>query len=363
MDSDRLFIKKPWKHYRRRYSSRETQLGAFVLFLLLSLAAWVVWMGTNPDPELFTAAPGQANRSPKVADRGPIPPDLAPDDFTESSFSRFGPDDLYEKINGRESYYKSFGFEQLYFVGIRHDSDPTLTVDVEIYDQGTPENALGAFSGELAEGSEVVMEQGMMHALRRNAFVMVRGPYYVRAIGSLEGEPVAPVFASVKAGMSRLEAAPLPWAYDIFVGSLGVAPQEVRYLPQAAFSFDFATEVYAGLMDDQETEAFVRFAPDSAAVLAERFNAGFEEYGSPISEGWVQDRYLGRVSGARARDEFVVGVRNAASASAGEEILGRVSEALDGLSPRRREELRSLPSSGTAEQPAPSTSEDDGPSY
>jgi hypothetical protein len=343
VDDERIFNPKPWRHYRRRYSVREVQVGAGVWVVLIVVTLWVVWMGRHPDPELFETAPGQANRSPAVVDRGPIPERLAPDGWREASLSRFGPDNLYEKINGREGYYKSFGFRELFFVALQLTEDPRLTVDLEIYDQGNPANALGAFAGELADDTSVSMDDGSMTALRRNAFSMVRGRFLIRAIGSEEGERVAPVFQRVAQRFRTLEAEPLPWAYDVLVQGFGASPRAIQYLPQDAFSFEFATHVYVARLDDEETEVFVRFTPEPDGWV-QKFLAGLTQYGTPVAGGWVEDRYLQRVSGARSVDSFVVGVRNAASVAAAEALIERLGASLKALSPERRSVIVNQPS-------------------
>ncbi len=111
---------------------------------------------------------------------GVLPKPLAPEGWSEGSISRFGPDNLYEKINGREGLYKGFGFRELTFASLAADDDPTLAIDIELYDLGEPINAVGCYAAERQPDAETELtEVGLQH-VARNGLFMTRGKYYVR---------------------------------------------------------------------------------------------------------------------------------------------------------------------------------------
>ena len=341
-NEDRILVRDGRRHHRRRYSRMEFRLGLGLLAALGILLAWVAWRGAHPDPALFSApVDGDAGAGPGVAavtaDRGPLPADLVTPGWTETGAATFGPDNLYEKIDGREDFYKSFGFRRLWFISLQADDAAERAVDVEAYDLGEGANALGALSAEKPEGAAVEAGDAGLVVLDRNALYVARGPYYVRAIGSEESPPVRALLEHVRA---RLEAAlpgeALPWAWALFVGRLGMDPGAISFTAENAFSFGFAKDVWSARRSD-ETELFVvATAGDAAATdLAGQFTAGFTEYGDAAgtSNGvsWAADRYLKTVSGAKSTGRWVIGVYGAPDLATAEAQLARISEAVRGL--------------------------------
>src|SRR5256885_4805609 len=246
-EEDRLFVRDGWRHYRRRYSLAEVRWGLACLAALVLIAGWVAWKGAHPvDPLLFAdgaallkSAPAARAATPTAAvpsptapaaatDRGPLPPGLAGAGWREGKIAQFDPENLYVKIDGRADFFKGFGFRHLWSVLLVSEQDPATTVDVEMYDLARPANALGAYGGERAPDAKPnVEERGLWH-LARNALYMARGPYYLRVIGSDETPAMT---AKLQALAATLNAAipgePLPWAYGLFVGQLGLDPGRV----------------------------------------------------------------------------------------------------------------------------------------
>jgi len=188
--------------------------------------AWIAWKGRHPDPSLFMLETDLAQAGvAAAADRGPVPAPLAAPGWTEGDVSLFDSDNLYEKIDGREGYYKSFGFERLYFVSIVSTEDSQAAVDIELYDLGNAANAVGAYSGERSPGvSTAASESGLTH-IERNAMYLTRGRFYLRAIGSEESPRVRTQLERLQGIFgSELPGEPLPWGYALFVGRMGVDP-------------------------------------------------------------------------------------------------------------------------------------------
>jgi hypothetical protein len=324
---DRVFVEKGRKHYRRRYSLTEVKVGAAIVAVLIVILLWVVWKGRHPDPELFKDAPSLVNRAPKTLDRGPIPAGLAPAGWTEGPIAVFGPDNLYEKIDGREGYYKSFGFVRLHFVAL---TSGERAIDLELYDLGTVANAIGAFSGEVSAPAAIV--DGGLVATDRNATYVARGRHYARAIGSDEEEPTRSALEHVASALRALPTEALPRSFGVFT-RLGVGPGKISFVTENAFSFGFASNVHVGLMPDGETEVFLIELADEgeAAGMAAKLTAGFLEYGekaaAPGGVTWVKDRYLSRVSGVAVDEGIVLGVRGAAGLEEGAKLLSALREA------------------------------------
>ena len=367
---DRLFVRKGRRHYRRSYSSTEWRIGIAICLGLLGLLTWVAWKGAHPAPDLFrTEVPlldskaqpidgsdggalvgvgsrssaedatggesGGRSRPDGAVDRGPVPQGIAGSGWTEGPISQFGYDNVYEKIDGREGFYKSFGFQELHFVSMTKDDDPSSIVDLELFDLGDGANALGAYAGERSPDiSPDVTETGMAH-IDRNALFLTQGRFYARAIGSDETPAIRSQLEYLRGVLeSGLEGEALPWGYGLFVGALGFGSERVSYLPENAFSFGFATNVYAGLLEDEETELFVtvRDTSEDAASLARQFRDGFAGYGSQVAESggvaWIEDRFIQTIAGATSSGPWVIGVRGAPDLETAERGIERLRQAV-----------------------------------
>jgi hypothetical protein len=340
---DRLLVRDGRRSYRKSYSLTEVRLGLLVLVGLALVAAWVVWRGAHPDPALFEIPEELLEGEMPSADRGPLPNRLAAPGWTAGALVQFDTDNLYEKINGREDYYKAFGFQKLYFLSLVHEADAATTVDIELFDLGEAANALGAYSGERPpEVSPEVGESGMSH-LAQNALFLTRGRYYLRAIGADVNDVVRAQLTHLREVFETgLDGEPLPWAYALFVGELDLDPSRVSYMRENAFSFGFASNVYAATLQDDQTEIFVvaLFGEDAAPKLAQRFTAGFLEYGSVVENApqgsgvqWIRDRYLEGISGATSVGSWVTGVRSAPDVETAAAALQSLQDGVQALPP------------------------------
>jgi hypothetical protein len=357
-NGDRLFVRDGFRHYRRRYSLTEVRWGLACLGALLLITWWVVWKGRHPaDPNLFsdgtallksgttpvvsTPVPAPVPAAAPAADRGPLPRSLAGAGWREDKVSQFDPENLYVKIDGRADYFKAFGFKRLYSLLLVSEKDPATTIDVEMYDLGRAANALGAYGGERAPDVKPHVDPHGLSHIARNALYMARGNYYLRVIGSDE----TPVIQDKLAGLSDALASaiagePLPWAYGLFVGELGIDPGLVSYFVVNAFSFSFAPDVWTarprGKNDDLELFAAVRTNAADARRLATALHKGFLGFGVAAGKARIggkdvpllKDQLLGAFTAVTTTDRWVLGARGAASREMLIGELGRLDRAL-----------------------------------
>jgi hypothetical protein len=297
---DRLFVKDGFRHYRRTYSVTEVRWGLVTGGVLVLIAVYVAWRAAHPlDPNLFSdgatllkaagprgeltvalgsAAPPvagpamtkatpaenggaeaaaniQAPAAPSAnSDRGPLPKQLAGAGWREDKVSQFDAENLYVKIDGRADYFRTFGFKRLWNVLLVNEKDAAVTVDVEMYDMGSGPNALGAYGGERAPTVKPTVTESGLHHLDRNALYLARAPFYIRVIGSDETPVITSKLSELAdALIAAVKGEPLPWAYGVFIGQMGVDPGKIAYFPDNAFSQAFAHDVWTirpGAKDD-----------------------------------------------------------------------------------------------------------------
>lgn len=369
----RVLNPRPYRVFRKRYSTAEAKAGAVVLVLLAAIAAWTARRGARPDPALFAdpallakggpaakAEPGPKSEAPpaaapspaKAADRGSLPLPIAAPGWSEGPVTRFDAENLYVKIDGRADFFLARGFRSMTFVTL---SGPAgAAVDVELYDLGAPESALGAFAAERPPGTKATNAGGTSWYVARNALFLARGGSYARAIGSDESPAVlAQLEALRKAFEGTIAAGERPWNVALFGDALGLPPDRVEYAAENAFSFGFARNVSSATLDDGETEAFVLPAGDEAKAraLAAKFEEGFLSYGDK-AEGpggaWVKDRYVGTFARAVAAGTMVVGVRGAPDPARANEALEKLARAVRALPPGVARKAAAGPPAGRA---------------
>jgi hypothetical protein len=332
---DRLFTDSPWRHYRRRYSVTEFRIGLGIVGILAAIAVWILVRGQHPDPEIYGEGRSLVKRGARAMERGALPAGLAPKGWKEASASVFGKDNVYEKINGREGFYKSYGFESLAFVTIVDEEDNTRTVDVELFDLGNATNALGCFAGEAPKGQKTMLQNGVLSRRDRNAHYLAKGSFYARSIGSEESPKVTRVLDHLQVVLSAgLEGSDVPWSYALFMGPLGISPSAISYRRENAFSFAFADDVHIARLPDSEAEYFVsaRKSATQATKMRGHYIKGFATIGEVVEDkadgGWVKDRYLGQFSGAGTIGRVVVGIRGAEDLARGKKALEALRAAL-----------------------------------
>jgi len=348
----RILNPRPFRVFRKSYRVNEAKAGAAVLALLCLVAAWVAWRGAHPDPSLF-ADPASAAKTgvaigvstrgnsstfvAKLTDRGSLPASLAASGWSEGAVSRFDAGNLYVKINGRADFFLSRGFRSLAFVTL---SGPAgAVVDVEAYDLGSTENALGAFSAEKPPETKSVSTGGTSWYVARNALLLARGSSYLRAIGSDESPAILAQLEALRTAFEGgIAAGEKPWTVALFGDALGLPPDRLHYTAENAFSFGFAKNVTSVTLDDGETELFVLPAGDAteSTTLSERFEKGFLSYGEKaeaVGARWVKDRYLSTFARTLVVGTMVIGVRGAPDPAKAAEALAKLEKAVRALPP------------------------------
>ncbi|MEO1171410.1 MAG: DUF6599 family protein [Myxococcota bacterium] len=345
------------RSFRKTYNVQEVKWGAVVVTGLLVLLAWIIWMGAHPDPELFSQGPDLLVSSGSPAERGVLPKPLAPAGFKEASVSRFGPENLYEKINGREGFYKGFGFQSLTFASLVAAENPGMAIDIELYDLGEPLNAVGCYAAERQPDAKTTVEENGLYHLARNGLFITRGRYYARAIAPDETRASLDALAALQTTLSTLPGEPLPWGYSVLSRDPKVDLGTVEAFQADAFSFAFARNVFTAQIGAGETRIFI-----SPVGSADEYQAAFAELGEVVQGDipWSEDPYLKELSGARDVDSWVVGVRSAPDVATANAALSQVTALVQGLPADLITRAQGEPEAPGDVEPA---AEDDEPSF
>jgi len=321
------------RRYLRQQAGRtERVLGLLILLLTGGIvAAYIVQSLTHTDylfvasiPESKEAAPsaGDSARAPADASVANPFPDCGVAGWKKpAAASRYTPDNVHEKIDGRADLYLQFQMASLTFGVYMQERDEAKSIDVYWYDMGTPQNALGIFRAEQPEDAES-LPIGRTGYVGGGAAFFIKGASYVQVLPA--GEEADDAQAAME--IARRIAAGIEgdsedrWADDV-LPSEGRVKDSLEYLAKDAFELDFLGDVYAAEYetDDGELTLFVHRAADEAeaGALYDRYGAFFQEFGriawraadasKRIVAGEVSDvydvvfvkgRYVGGVAGA-----------------------------------------------------------------
>ena len=335
-DRDRLLVQDGFKHFRRTYSLAEVRWGFAVFLVLVAIATWVWWRGKTPPADLYSNGPLAGGKSPpQETQRGPVPADLAPSGWSDQGVSSFNKDNLYEKINGRADFFLSKGFVALYASTLTGDAD--RVIDLELYDMGSPQGAVAAFSAEQPDGANVSDEQGAQYYRSRNALFLIKGQHYARAIGSAEHETMASALEHVRSRlMTSLEGARRSWSSVLFVDGLGIAPSEISYLASNAFSVEGLGGVWVAKGEgDLEMFVVATSSGDAAAAKVVQIVEGLSQYGTKrgADDGttFIVDEFLSTYSTVAATDHVAIGIRSAADQKTARAALAKLDAAVRAL--------------------------------
>lgn len=194
--------------------------------------------GEPPAEKEQTVSPKQAGVTPEAVFQGPgtlLPKSVA--DFALAADPRyFGPDNLYDLINGGAEIYRDYGLVQMVTADYRDPARETISVTLEIYDQGSFLGALGRMARFLAEridpkdaGKGLPAELEQQGIFSGMDIIFYKNKYLVH-LTLLDESPSATPESMEKAGMEILPK---------FVNAVGEKipqspdlPQELRAFPE-----------------------------------------------------------------------------------------------------------------------------------
>jgi len=258
---------------------------------------------------------------------------------------RFGPDTLYEKINGRADLYLTSGFASLATQRFSPDEAAGAWVEVFVYDMATPANAFSVFSMQRREGAR--SDDVLPNAYRtENALFMTHGNFYLEFIGTDASPGLQQAMGDLArlfvASRSDAGAGPAPGA-DLFPMA-GFTPDSLQLIAANAFGFEQLDQVYTAeyVIDATPLTAFVspRPTPEAASALALEYRQTLVSYGavlleaSPPVAGAGVLQFFDTYEIVFSQGRYLAGVHEAGSLEAAAELARRLAGHLQGAEPK-----------------------------
>ncbi len=277
----------------RAVGPTEHYVGIGILALTMLLCTWVLVRGLAPkgvlwgayDASLFTAPvvaapagpPPAAAPTAKQAVAGPAKEAKAPaggtagerflpvagDDWTAGKVETFNAEKLYEKIDGRAEAYLAYGCVGLETMSF---TKAGKSVDVYIYDMGTPLQAFGMFGIERnAEAKAAALgEDGYDSG---GSLYYWQGRYYAQVLSGSGDAAEATLAAKVAKALSGK----LPKGKSEIPGrkwfpTEGLVANSIAYVRQQALGQEWLGDVYTAryTVKDKTVEAFLSRRKDEA---------------------------------------------------------------------------------------------------
>jgi hypothetical protein len=197
-------------------------------------------------------------------------------------------DNLYEKIDGREPMFRSFGFVELRF-GQYLDTRNKQAYDVYLYDMAEPNNAMGVY-GKERSNAQASAGVGRDSYLSGASVYFWKGKYYVNVLGPAEASETAVGTAKkIAAAIDKTiaDTSSTFWAEDVLPKEERVA-DSFKYIASGALSYDFLKRVYQAEYKSGEKgyKLFVKKAADAKAAhdLFMQLADASKKYGDEIEQ-------------------------------------------------------------------------------
>jgi hypothetical protein len=272
----------------------------------------------------------------------PILPDEI-DSLGLSVLRTFGPEDLYEYINGQAPHYIQFGFRAV-LVG-EYASDPAAlpSVVVDLYDMELRRNAYGLFMESFPPEEEMI-DLGNAGFVSGSVAVFWKGPFYVRVMGLGGADPEARVERAAALVADRIEDESAELVEFSLFPRDDLLADTLSFIKTAAFGLAHLRETFVATYDSDEgpyrlffcelegAEATLELLEAHAEFLRSREGLDIARIGGEESLVSGEDRYIGPTL-LLAKGRFVAGSARLADREAArmrvDELLERVIRGLD----------------------------------
>ncbi len=199
----------------------------------------------------------------------------------------FTAENLYEQINGRAEYYIAYDVIGMTFASFEKKSDSNFSINLSIYDMGTPINAFGVFSGE--RSLELQRLELGRDAYRSGAnYYIWQGQYYIQIIALDTLKELKYVGSKLAENLTNLlqDSGEPVWGLTVLPKANRV-PQSIQYFVVDAMGLDFMRNTYTAKYYKGETVLSIflsqKNSSESAQRILNKFTAHAKQYGKGIN--------------------------------------------------------------------------------
>jgi len=229
-------------------------------------------IGRLAEPQRLAAAVPPTVTAEPAGPAGDLPRFQQADLRGPQGIRRFGPDNLYEKIDGRAALYLSYGFVELLFATYAAGE---TTLDVYVYNMAEPANAFGIYKAEESPSAESI-ELGRAGYASESGVFFWKGNYYVNVLVSEPADEAQQAAMKLAAAIAdRLSDSGEPLWAERLLPQADRVPGSFEYYRRDAFGLDFLRDVYAAEYE-RNGKRFTLFVMKAASQAAAE--QAFQEY-------------------------------------------------------------------------------------
>lgn len=157
--------------------------------------------------------------------------------------TQFGPDNVFQLIDGEAELYFPYGFKRVISVTYTHPESPGNQMAAEIYEMASPLDGFGIYSNYRDEDSQLT-EVGAEGFRGRTQVMFYKGPHFVKLrVRKAEGQGER-MLACAKAIADALPGDTAKATETDVVKIEGAIPNTDRYVAQSLLGYDFWKKGY-----------------------------------------------------------------------------------------------------------------------
>ena len=198
---------------------------------------------------------------------------------------QFTAENLYEQIDGRAEYYIAYDVIGLTFASFDKSTDKSISINLSIYDMGTPTNAFGVFSGERSIGAPRI-ELGR-DAYRSGAnYYIWKGRYYVQIIAIDTVNILKQVGLDMAERLANVlqDTGEPVWGLTVLPEANRVS-QSVQYFLVDAMGLDFMRNTYMAQYTKGDVVVTTFLSQRDSQEIAQATVAQYVEHANKYGEG------------------------------------------------------------------------------
>jgi len=333
---------------RHRPKRPESAISTLILVILVLIAIGIFIRQSSYDLSRF----GIVATSIK-----PVSEKAQADNKTEMDLSLFAPagleepsetevyssENLFEKINGKAPLYTESGFKKLYTQRFASEEDPSLAMELFLFDMGGIKNAFSVYSVQKRADGKDLPDMGFAYKTA-NAMYLVQGRYYIEIVGWSQSARLSEAMTEAAEKIIRKFSSPAAGSIpelNLFDAE-DIVPGSFKLYLSGAFGFEGLTDTFSAQYKTDAETVTVFFskqpARQQARKLAESYYKFLLDNGGKArptdskavkeTEGKVVDLY-GDVEIIFLTGSFAGGVHAAQSQPAAEDAACRLIESLN----------------------------------
>lgn len=335
MQKERRFMKT-----RYRLKPGAGPIAILLLMLLAGILAAVFVIQARYDrtvfnPQQVLAASLQQQEQAGQSDT--LFAETTPEGFTlMTAMEQYGPDNLYEKINGKAPLYLDSGFEQLRTQRFVHNDNEQDWFELYLYDMGTPQNAFSVYSTQKRLGVRD-LDLARYAYETDDALFAAAGEYYIELIGTGQSDGlIEPKRQTLMNLIGTLDIADGPGDETPVFPAEGLMPGTESLSVAATFGYEPFTNVYTAQYEAQPEPVMLFYTRRDTAEQAGRLGKSYikflrENGADPVEAdidfAQVLDFY-GMIEVVFVKGDYVAGVHAASDAGQAVEFARRLYENL-----------------------------------